>query len=203
MQLRRLWRRLLLSIALVGTGVTLATADAREPRMGVFTKPGARVDLSLEFTDSGGSRGRLSSMIVEGKPFILVPIFYRCPRLCGLTVSGVVDLLNALPLELGRDYSVVAYSFNPADTARDAADKRSKTLARLNRGSATEKGLHFLTADPATITRINEQLGFRIRYADKEIEHSSAIFIISPDGSVRRYFAGVEFSPVAVEKALR
>lgn len=196
-------RSLVTAFVVLCLSAGLATADAREPRMGIFTKPGARINLSLEFTDSDGDRGPLSSMVVEGKPFIVVPIFYRCPRLCGLTVSGVVDLLNALPLELGRDYSVVAYSFNPADTVRDAADKRAKMIARVNRGSTTDEGIHFLTADAASIALINEQLGFRIRYADKEIEHSSAIFVASPDGSVRRYFAGVEFSPFAVEKALR
>jgi protein SCO1/2 len=170
--------------------------------MGIFTKPEARVDLGLEFVDSSGRRGALRSLVVPHKPFLLVPIFYRCPRLCGLTISGVVELVNGLSLKLGQDYSVVAYSFNPEDTMGDAAEKRTKMLNRISSKPLPDDAVKFLIADADTITRINEQLGFRVRYADKELEHSSAIFVVSSHGDVKRYFAGVEFNPELVKKAL-
>lgn len=178
-------------------------ADSRQPRMGIFTKPEARVDLSLEFVDSDGERGALKNFLVADRPFILVPIFYNCPRLCGLTVSGVVDLVNQMSLSLGSDYSVIFYSFNPDDTTKDAAEKRAKTVSRLSRPPVAPSAVRFLTASPSTIQAINEQLDFRIRYADKELEHSSAIFIVRPDGTVQRYFAGVEFSASRIAQALR
>ena len=178
-------------------------ADGRQPRMGIFTKADARIDMSLEFVDSGGERDSLKRLILAERPFILVPVFYKCPRLCGLTVSGVVDLVNHLSLSLGGDYSVIFYSFNPDDTTKDAAKKRASTLSRLAHEPKTVSAVRFLTASAGTIQAINEQLGFRIRYADKELEHSSAIFIVRPDGAVRRYFAGVEFSPTRVAHALR
>jgi len=171
--------------------------------MGIFTKADARIDMSLEFVDSGGERDSLKRLILAERPFILVPVFYKCPRLCGLTVSGVVDLVNHLSLSLGGDYSVIFYSFNPDDTTKDAAEKRASTLSRLAHKPKTVSAVRFLTASAGTIQAINEQLGFRIRYADKELEHSSAIFIVRPDGAVRRYFAGVEFSPTRVAHALR
>lgn len=178
-------------------------ADGRQPRMGIFTKSDARLAMSLEFVDSGGARGSLKELVLAERPFILVPVFYKCPRLCGLTVSGVVDLVNHLPLSLGDDYSVIFYSFNPDDTTKDAAEKRASTLSRLAQKPVSPSALRFLTASAATIQAINEQLGFRIRYADKELEHSSAIFIVRPDGTVRRYFAGVEFSPTRVGQVLQ
>lgn len=178
-------------------------ADSRQPRMGIFTKPDATVDLSLEFVDSGGERGTLTSFLPLHRPFILVPVFYNCPRLCGLTVSGVVDLVNQLPLSLGSDYGVMFYSFNPDDTVKEAADKKTKTLARLSNRSGAISAVRFLISSAATIQSINDQLGFRIRYADKELEHSSAIFIVAQDGRVRRYFAGIEFNPTRVADALR
>ena len=193
-----------LVLSLVGSAVCGDLhADSRQPRMGIFTKPDARVDLSLEFVASDGERGSLKRFVVAERPFILVPIFYNCPRLCGLTVSGVVDLVNQLPLSLGSDYSVVFYSFNPDDTTKDAADKRAKTLARLSHAPVPPSAVRFLTASPTTIQAINEQIGFRIRYADKELEHSSAIFIVRPDGAVQKYFAGVAFNASRVAQALR
>lgn len=180
-----------------------AHADARQPRMGIFTKAGARVDLSLPFVDSKGGRESLQSMVIPGRPFILVPIFYRCPRLCGLTISGVIELINRLPLVLGEDYSVIAYSFNPEDSPCDASARRSKMMDLISTRPNREDAVKFLVGSSENIAAINEQIGFRVRYADKELEHSSAIFVVSPDGAVRRYFAGVEFDPQKVGAALR
>lgn len=171
--------------------------------MGIFTKPGARLDLTRQFTDSEGATSSLASFSLPGRPFILVPVFYRCPRLCGMTVSGVVDLINHLQPTLGGDYSVILYSFNPDDTTRDAAEKRAKTVQRIGKQPVTARALRFLTAHREVINAINDELGFRVRFADTELEHSSAIFIVGSDGVVTRYFAGVEFDPVKVENALR
>jgi protein SCO1/2 len=180
-----------------------AQSDGRQPRMGIFTKEGARIDLSLQFVDAMGERESLRSVVIPERPFILVPVFYRCPRLCGLTLSGVSDLINRLPITLGEDYSVVAYSFNPADTVADASEKRRMMMAHLSRPPSRSEAVRFLLSDPETISAINEQLGFRVRYADKELEHSSAIFIVSPNGEIRRYFAGVDFDPHKVGAILR
>ena len=202
---RKLLSVLLLRVAVIG-GVAwvggAAQADTRQPRMGIFTKPGAEIDLSSEFVDSRGKRGELRSKLLPTKPFILVPIFYRCPRLCGLTVSGVIELVNRLPLTLGQDYSVIFYSFNPEDTVEDAAQKREKMVGRISSKLHSDNGVTFLVADADTIKRVNDQLGFRVRFAEKELEHSSAIFVVTPGGEVRRYFAGVEFNPELVAKAL-
>jgi protein SCO1/2 len=171
--------------------------------MGIFTKPDAGIDLTRSFVDSSGANGPLQGFLLGDRPFILVPIFYRCPRLCGLTVSGVVELVNHLTLELGRDYSVVMYSFNPDDTRRDAEEKRAKMVARINKKPLSSASVRFLTAKPEVISSTNDELGFRVRYADKELEHSSAIFVVTPDGGVVRHFAGVEFNPSKVAQALR
>lgn len=193
--------RALVALSTLSAGA--AMADVREPRMGIFTKSGARVDLALPFTDSAGNTAPLKELTVPGRPFILVPIFYRCPRLCGMTVSGVVDLVNHLPLTLGDQYSVVMYSFNPDDTTGDAAEKRERTVHRIDKQPVSAEAVRFLTAKAEVISAMNDALGFRVRFADKELEHSSAIFIVGPDGTVARYFGGVEFSPSKVAATLR
>lgn len=196
-------RRLVFVLCVLMISVSAVVgADERQPRMGIFTKPGARVDLARQFTDSDGTSGSLQDFLVNGRPFILVPIFYRCPRLCGLTVSGVVDLMNRLELILGSDYSVVMYSFSPDDTTKDAAEKLAKMVPRIERQPVSAQAVRFLTATPEVISATNDALGFRVRYADAELEHSSAIFVVSPDGVVVRHFAGVEFNPTRVATAL-
>jgi len=196
-------RRWLLVLCAALVSFAGAVAEERGARMGIFTKPGARLDLTRTFTDSEGKTSSLSMLALPGRPFILVPVFYRCPRLCGMTIAGVVDLVNRLQPALGSDYSVILYSFNPDDTTRDAAEKRAKMVVRIGEQPVTAREVSFLTAKRAVIDAINDELGFRVRFADKELEHSSAIFIVDPDGVVVRYFAGVEFDPAKVTAALR
>lgn len=196
-------RRWFLGVCVALVPFVGALSEERGPRMGIFTKPGARLDLTRPFTDSEGETSSLATLSLPGRPFILVPVFYRCPRLCGMTVSGVVDLVNRLQPALGVDYSVILYSFNADDTTRDAAEKRAKTVPRIGKQPVTAREVRFLTAKREVIDAINDELGFRVRFADKELEHSSAIFIVAADGAVTRYFAGVEFDPVKVATALR
>ena len=180
----------------------VVVADNPSSKMGIFTSKDARVDTGLQFTDATGKVGSLSSFVLPTKPFILVPIFYQCPRLCGLTFSGLVELVKALPLTLGKDYSVVSYSFNPEEGPQQSSAMRA-TVTRMLDKTVPLDSWRFLTADRTVITAINDQLGFRVRYADKELEHSSAIFILSPDGKVRRYFAGVHFNSEKVAAVLQ
>ena len=196
----RVWALVGLLLSLTSIG---ALADSESPRMGIFTKPNARVDLTRSFVDAHGETAPLGALVLPERPFILVPVFYKCPRLCGLTVSGVVALINQIPLALGRDYSVVFYSFNPDDTSADATEKRVKTVKRIEKQPVPPEAIRFLTTKPGDIAAINEELGFRVRYADKELEHSSAIFLVAPNGTVLRYFAGIEFNPGKVAAVLR
>ena len=176
-------------------------ADTQQPRMGIFTKPGATVDLTLPLVDEEGRTMSLGDFIPSGKPFILVPIFYKCPRLCGLTFGGVVELVNNLPEKLGDDYVVVSYSFNPKEGPKDAQEKRGEVFQRLKVKPVPMTGWRFLTASSESINALNETIGFRVRMADTQFEHSSAIFIVSPSGVVQKYFAGVEFNPKLVSAA--
>jgi len=179
-----------------------AHAAPQQPRMGIFTKKGAMVGMQLPFVDEQGAPTTLGAAALAGKPFILAPIFYRCPRLCGLTFGGIIELVRSMKLRLGEDYSVVSYSFNPSEGPAEAREKRAEILEQLRKKGGSAAGWSFLTASAATIEAINRELDFRVRYADRELEHSSAIFIVSPSGEVRRYFAGVEFSPEKVSAAL-
>ncbi len=202
MQLRRCAVALVLAFGLL-LEAPAARADVVQPGMGVFIQPNAQVDLGLEFVDAGGIRGTLKDFVPKNRPFILVPIFYKCPRLCGLTFSGLIELVDNLPLILGTDYGIVAFSFNPAEGPNEAAEKRDSVLKRLKAQPVPLNGWRFLTGDGKAIAALNSQLGFRVRMADQEFEHSSAIFVAGPNGTVARHFTGVEFDPRKVAAAIK
>ena len=71
------------------------------------------MDLSREFTDVSGQTKPLRDFATPGKPILIAPVYYKCPRLCGLLLNGVYDLLNVLALKLSEDYSVLVVGFDP------------------------------------------------------------------------------------------
>lgn len=176
-------------------------ADRDAPKMGIFTKKDAAIDLGLQFQDAQGRQVTLAQLVKKDTPVILVPIFYDCPRLCGLTTAGVVKLVNSLPERLGADYTIIAYSFNSQETAAAALKKKQAVFAQL-KSPPHDADWEFLVGSESSVLRLSEQIGFRFRRADQELEHSSAIFVLSPQGRVRGYVAGVEFPVKKIEALL-
>lgn len=193
----------LLTLCLIAlSGASVAIAESRAPKMGVFTRPGVTIDLSVPFVGADGAAKPLRSFLTPGTPFILIPTFYHCPRLCGLTFAGLEEFVNGSALRLGSEYQIIAYSFNPEEQHGDSEERRAQFESRLKVPYAAA-GTVFLTGSKESIEALNSQLDFRVRMADKEFEHSSALFIFGPSGKLVRYFAGVEFPPERVDAALR
>src|SRR4029079_710014 len=77
-----------------------------------------------------------------GKPVILVLEYLRCRTLCGVTLERLVAALDALPLEAGADFNLLAISIDPRDTPEDAAAVKAKYLAQY-RHPVSITGLSF------------------------------------------------------------
>jgi protein SCO1/2 len=131
-----------------------------------------------------------------GKPVLLVPAYFTCPMLCTLVQNGVVSALRALPFDVGKEFTVVTFSFDPHDGPDAAAAKRATYLGEYRRQGA-EAGWHFLTGDAASIAALTDAIGFHATYdeTNKQYAHASGIVLLTPEGRVTRYFFGVEFAP--------
>jgi protein SCO1 len=170
---------------------------------GVFTVLGTNVDLNREFTDHTGRTGKLSGFLTAGVPTIIVPVYYRCPRLCGLVLEGVFSLLNDLPLLLGKDFSVVAVSFNNKERFEEGRETREKFLARLKtKEGADSNALRFLVGADESVNGLMGELGFKFLPDGDDFAHSAAVMILTPLGEISQYFTGIEFSPWDVRLAL-
>ena len=154
-------------------------------RVGIFTQLGQQVDLSREFTDSSGRTGSLRDFAVPGKPIIIAPVYYRCPRLCGLLLDGVYALLSSLPLSLSRDYSLLVVGFNPIETPQDAQKVMDKFNSRLS-GEETRdrRGLKFLVGSEQNVAAIMSEIGFRYMKDGDDFAHSAAVMILTPSGEI-------------------
>jgi len=97
--------------------------------------------------------------------------------------------------EVGREFDVVAVSFNPKEGPGLASQKKAAYVKRYGRPQSAA-GWHFLTGSPDSIKRLTEAVGFKYEYDEKigQYAHGAGIEVLTPKGVLSRYFYGIEFS---------
>jgi protein SCO1/2 len=166
-------------------------------------RPGARLPLATRLVDETSRPVALGQYFAKS-PVILVLEYLECRSLCGVTLRHLVEALNGLPRQAGRDYELVAVSIDPREKPTEALAARAKYATLLDRvGSAA--GLHFLTASsPAAMRGIADAVGFAYRY-DSMLDayiHPAGFAIAAPDGVISSYIEGVAISPRDLGAAL-
>ena len=183
------------SIGMQDSSLRPALPDALKG-VGIDQKLDAQVPLDLNFRDEYGRTVALSTYFKSGKPVLLAPVYFRCPMLCTQILNGVASSLKAVSLDPGKDFEVVAFSFDPKDTSELAAAKKETYLRRYGR-PGTANGWHFLTGDPENIAKLMDAVGFHYKYdpATDQYAHASGVMVITPGGRLSKYFYGVEYAP--------
>lgn len=163
--------------------------------VGIDQRLDAQIPLNLIFKDEAGRSAPLSTYFTGKKPVVFTLVYYRCPMLCNEILNGLVSALSVVSLNPGRDFEVVAVSFDPKDTPEIAAQKKASYLRRYRRPN-TANGFHFLTGDEANIKALTDAVGFHYTYDPKtdQFAHASAVMVATPQGHLSKYFYGVEYS---------
>lgn len=168
------------------------TMDSQD--VGIYTKLGSHVNLDRRFTDISGATKSLKELVLPDKPIIIAPVYYKCPRLCGLLLTGVYDLLNELPLKLGQDYSVLVVGFDPSETPADARVVMDKFNSRLKDGVREgSAAIHYLVGTPENVSALMSEIGFKFAKDGKDFAHSAAVMILTSTGFISQYFTGIIF----------
>lgn len=162
--------------------------------VGIYTELGSKVNLDRSFTDVNGVTKSLKEFALPGKPIVIAPVYYKCPRLCGLLLNGVYDLLNELPLKLSQDYSVLVVGFDPTETPQDARVVMDKFNSRLEGDArAGSSGIQYLVGTPENVTALMGELGFKFVRDGVDFAHSAAVMILTSGGYISQYFTGIMF----------
>lgn len=164
--------------------------------------PGARLPLDLRLLDEEGRAVPLGRFFT-GRPVVLVLEYLRCKTLCGVTLERLVAALDALPLEAGRDFEVVAVSIDPRDGPADLEAARLKYTAGYHRAGGG-RGWHFLAGPRPSVERLADTVGFPYRYdaALDQYVHPAGFVLAAADGTISRYMLGVDARPSALRAAL-
>lgn len=175
-----------------------ATAD-----VSLLDRLGERVPLDVTLVDHLGRRVELNALLDGTLPLVLVPAYYRCPMLCGLTIEGVANAMAAVELVPGEDYRVATVSFDPRDGPADAERARARAVD-LHGGTLSAEAWPFLTGESAEVRRLTDAVGFRFAWDEdtEQYAHGSAVFVLSPDGKLTRVLYGLQYEPLDLRLAL-
>jgi protein SCO1/2 len=169
--------------------------DKPNPNVAFDQRLGEKVPLDLPFADEDGNDISLAQC-VNGKPTILVLAYYRCPMLCGEVLAGVLDACRNMPRSMtcGNEFNIVAVSFDPKEKPGLAKAKKMHFVTEYGRKEA-DWGWHFLTGKKESIDKVTAACGFRYEFDPmlKEYNHPSGIMVLSPEGTIIRYFPGIEY----------
>jgi protein SCO1/2 len=195
------WSPLFLALVL---SLPALASDLPDPFAGIGVEPqlGTRVPAGLAFRGENGREVRLGDYLGR-RPVILAPVYYSCPNLCGSTLADLAFALQRVPLDPGRDYEVVAVSIGPRERPADAAAAKSRAMP--SGGSAElSPAAHFLTGSEASVAELTRAIGFRYRW-DPQLQqyaHVSGIALLTPDGRLARWLAGIGLEPWDLRLAL-
>jgi protein SCO1/2 len=166
-------------------------------------KLGAQLPLDARFTTQDGAAVRLGDLLPRNRPLILSLVYFNCPMLCGLVLTGEARGMRESGLELGKDFDAVTISFDPADTTKLAAERQRGYLQAFGKPEA-KKAWTFLTGEERDIKAVTEAVGFKYAYdqGTKQFAHVAAIFVLTPGGQVSRYLYGIEYPAKDVRLAV-
>jgi protein SCO1/2 len=158
--------------------------------------------LDLNFKDENGQRVRLGDYF-GSRPVVMAFVYYDCPMLCTQVLNGLDTSLSVLTETVGREFDVVAVSFDPRETPVLASGKKKAHVDRYKR-AGSDGGWHFLTGEEPAIKALTDAAGFHYVWDDKtqQFAHPSGIIVVTPDGRLSRYFFGIEYASRDVKFAL-
>jgi protein SCO1/2 len=163
---------------------------------------GEQLTLEARFTDQHDHPVRLGDLL-NGQPTLLVPLYFRCPNVCGAALSTLFSQLANQPYRLGRDFQVIAFSFDPREDATAAREELAK-LSQHWPALTNEPGLHLLTGDAAASQALAGSIGFGYRYDEQQQQyaHSSAVAVVTGDGRLSRWLYGLGYQADDLRLAL-
>ena len=166
--------------------------------IGIEQRLGESLPLEAEFKDENGQPVKLGQYFNKGRPVILALVYYECPMLCNQVLNGLSGSLKGINFDAGKDFDVVAVSFDARENEKPdlAKNKKVSYMERYGR-PGTENGWHFLTGDQASIDAITAAAGFKYKWDEKsnQFAHASGVMVVTPQGKLSRYFYGIDYSP--------
>jgi protein SCO1/2 len=173
--------------------------------VGIEQKLNEQLPFETEFKDENGNIVKLGEYFGKQRPVILALVYYECPMLCNEVLNGLTGSLKGNSLNAGKDFDVVAISFDAReyDKSELVKNKKAGYMTRYGR-PGTENGWHFLTGTQSSIDTVTQAVGFKYNWDEKsqQFAHIGGIMIATPEGRLSRYFYGIDYAPLDLKLGL-
>jgi len=183
-----------------GSGTSNGMPPALQ-KVGIEQKLGDQLPLDTELKDENGKTVKLGDYFGK-RPIILALVYYECPMLCNEVLNGLTGSLKGMTFEAGKEFDVVAISFDARENDKPdlAKNKKASYMERYGK-PGTESGWHFLTGTQEAIDRVTKAAGFNYYWDEKsnQFAHAGGIMIVTPQGKLSRYFYGIDYAPKDVK----
>ena len=167
-------------------------------KVGIEQRLGDTLPFDTVFKDENGREVKLGEYFSKGRPVVLALVYYECPMLCNQVLNGLTGSMKGVSLDAGKDFDVVAISFDARENDKPelAKNKKASYVERYGR-PGTEAGFHFLTGTQESIDAVTKTVGFSYEWDEKsnQFAHASAVIIANPNGKLSRYLYGIDYSP--------
>ena len=167
-------------------------------KVGIDQRLGEQMPLDVEVKNEDGKVVKLGDYFKSGRPVILAFVYYECPMLCNEVLNGLTGSLKGINLTAGKDFDVMAISFDARENDKPdlAKNKKASYVERYSR-PGSENGWHFLTATQDSIDKMTQAAGYKYLWDEKtqQFAHVGGIMIATPDGKLSRYFYGIDYAP--------
>lgn len=157
---------------------------------GIDQRPGVQVPFDLPFTDENG-RAITLGQLSKGKPILLAPVLHDCPNICGVTLSGLMEAVEAQDFQPGRDFTIIAFGIDPKEGRQEAANSLTELRKRFSQTASS--GVHALTGTEKDIRAVTDALGYRYAWDDtiQQYAHLAAVAVLTPEGRLSRWLYGL------------
>jgi len=180
--------------------VTISLSSLAQDELGVYEHLDSYISDDLIFTDELYNEINLKKSI--DKPTIISLVYYECPGICSPLLNGLAEAMDKTDINLGDDYQVYTISFSHIESP-PLARKKKKTYKKLVSHGDTDSSWKFFTGDSITISRLLDQVGFKVKKEGKEYIHPGTLIVISPKGKITRYLYGsTYFMPFDLKMAV-
>jgi len=165
---------------------------------GIDERPNAQIPIDAVLLNQSGVRTSLRALAAR-KPILLVPVQFHCRNICGVTLAGLLQAVTRQKFVAGGDFSLVAFSIDPAETPEDA----HQLLGRLSQAFPGVV-VQALTGLAGNIAVLATALGYRYAWDPdlQQFDHVAAAAVLTPDGRLSTWLYGVAPEPRDLELAL-
>ncbi len=171
----------------------------KQLQVGFDEKQGQYVDPGVKLVNEAGDTVLLKEVI--SKPTILNLVYYQCAGTCSPLMWGVAKFIDAVDLQLGKDYEVITVSFDPTERIGLGITKKASYVSTMKKKDDAKNWLFFVS-DSINLAKLTQSVGFDYQKLNDQFVHPTGLIALGSDGKIIRYLRGIEFMPFDIKMTM-